>query len=277
MREALALGVSRLREAGVVEAELDAELLLRYSLGWDRAQFLTRREQALTDCQYERFVTLVARRSTGRPMQYILGSQEFFGREFVVSAAVLIPRPETELLVEAALARLSVTKNVYISDVGTGSGAIAVTIAAERPLARILATDISADALIVARENAVKHGVSDRVEFVEADVVPQGADGFDMIVSNPPYVAEADRAGLAHEVRDFEPEVALFAGAEGLDVYRRLIPAALHALKPGGLLLLEIGAGQADAVRALLHGWRDVEIRPDLQGIPRVVVARSGE
>jgi release factor glutamine methyltransferase len=183
---------------------------------------------------------------------------------------VLIPRPETELLCESALERLP--SGARVADVGTGSGCIAVTLALEARTARVLAVDLSADALRIARRNAAALGA--QVGFVRADLLGSFAGGsLDAVVSNPPYVPHPDREGLAREVRDWEPEGALFAGEEGLDVYRRLIPEAARVLRPGGLLAMEFGFGQAEGIRALLAGWNDVEIRNDLAGIPRVALA----
>jgi release factor glutamine methyltransferase len=196
--------------------------------------------------------------------------------ELQVTPAVLIPRPETEHVVEAVLARVSRDADLRIVDAGTGSGAIAIALAKELPRARIVATDISAAALRVAKKNAEQHRVGNRIEFVECDLLPvQLQNYFDVIASNPPYVAEADRETLARDVRDFEPAQALLAGADGLAVYRRLAPAAKASLKPGGWLVMEIGAGQSDALRKILADWKSLEIRRDLAGIERVVCARQ--
>jgi release factor glutamine methyltransferase len=183
---------------------------------------------------------------------------------------VLIPRPETELLCEAVLERLP--EGARVADVGTGSGCIAVTLALEWRTARVYAVDLSADALRIARRNAATHRAD--VGFVRADLLGSFAGAsLDAVVSNPPYVPEPDRAGMAREVRDWEPETALFAGQEGMDIYRRLIPEAARVLRPGGLLAMEFGFGQAEAMRAMLAGWKHVEIRNDLAGIPRVALA----
>ena len=218
----------------------------------------------------------LARRARHEPVQYIIGEQEFFGLKFRVTPDVLIPRPETEHLVEAALARTDSDASLHIADVGTGSGAIAVPLAHALPRARVTALDISAAALVVAHENAESHGVSDRIRFFKSDLLAAVAgEQFDMIVSNPPYVAEDEE--LEPQVGEYEPGSALFAGPEGLDVYRRLIPQAQAALKPGGWLLLEIGHGQQGALERLLSGWGNVSLIADLQGIPRVACAQRTE
>ena len=214
-------------------------------------------------------------------MAYLFGGQEFYGRMFEVTSAVLIPRPETEIIVEAALQRFPDDRAVpHIADIGTGSGCLAITLANERPAARLLATDVSKAALLVARQNANRHGVEDRIVFALSDLLAGASlatsNLFDLIVSNPPYVPDADRATLQPEVRNYEPAEALFAGPDGLDVIRRLIPAAAGRLKTGGSLIFEIGVGQDAAVGELISavpGLRMVGLRNDLQGIPRTVVA----
>ena len=223
------------------------------------------------------FCDLVERRLFGEPMQYITGEAEFYGLPFRVNRDVLIPRPETEHLVEKAIALAAEFARPRIVDVGTGSGAIAVALAHALPFAEITATDVSAAALAVAKDNAARNGVADRVRFFEGDLLgPVVGEHFDIVVSNPPYVPESDRNALDEEVRNFEPGQALFAGADGLDIYRRLIPAAFGALVPGGFVALEIGYGQQHAMQALLkkEGFAEVEFIADLQGIPRVAVAR---
>lgn len=254
-------------------ARRDAELLLMHVLACDRAYLLTHPETQLTAEQAAFYAAWLARRARHEPVQYIVGEQEFFGLKFRVTPDVLIPRPETEHLVEAALARAGRDAALRMADIGTGSGAIAVALAHALPQARITALDISTAALAVAQENAKSHGVSDRIRFVESDLLAAVAsEQFDMIVSNPPYVADSEV--LEPQVRDFEPASALFAGPEGLDVYKRLIPQAWAALRPGGWLLLEIGHGQRDALAQLLAGWGDVSFVADLQGIPRVACAQ---
>jgi release factor glutamine methyltransferase len=250
VRAALSFGAAQLSE--LPNARLDAELLLRHVLEKDRAWL---------------------RRTMHEPIQYILGTQEFYGLDFLVKPGVLIPRPETEHLVEAALERLAEQSALNIVDVGTGSGILAVTLAKHLPVAQITAVDLSAAALSIARENAARHGVEDRIRFLTSDLLAAlPGECFDAIVSNPPYIPASEV--LETQVRDYEPEQALFAGADGLDIYRRLVPQAFAALRPGGWLLMEIGHGQRDALTGLLEGWQEVAFVNDLQGIPRVVCGR---
>ncbi len=219
----------------------------------------------------------VERRSTGEPMQLIAGETEFYGLPFVVDRAVLIPRPETEQLVEVTISLAQRFARPRIIDVGTGSGAIAVALACKLAGASFKATEISPDALAVARENAKRNGVRNRVHFIEGDLLaPVAGEQFEIVVSNPPYVPERDRASLSVEVRDYEPAQAIFAGEDGLEVYLRLIPAAFSVLVPGGFIALEIGYGQSDAVRRPLaeSGFAEIEFAADLQGIPRVASAK---
>lgn len=271
---ALVYGAAQL--GALPTAGRDAELLLMHVLACDRTYLLTHPETQLTAEQYAVYDAWLTRRARHEPVQYIVGEQEFFGLKFRVTPDVLIPRPETEHLVEAALARTDRDASLHIADVGTGSGAIAVALAHAFPRARVTALDISAAALAVAQENAESHGVGDRIRFLESDVLEAVAgEQFDMIVSNPPYVAEGEE--LEPQVRDYEPGSALFAGPEGLDVYRRLIRQAQAALKPDGWLLLEIGHGQRGAVAQLLAGWGNVSNIADLQGIPRVACAQRTE
>jgi len=249
---------------------LNAEVLLAHAMRCDRTYFYAHPEQELTQIHWIHYGRYLHERKTGKPTQYITGKQEFYGREFKVTPAVLIPRPETELLVEAVLKRIQKGR---VADVGTGSGAIAITLARESQL-EVIATDISPAALLVAKQNCGRD--FSRVSFLQTDLLSPIADhSLDTVVSNPPYVPERDRETLQPEVRDWEPHQALFAGPEGLDVYRRLILEAERVLKPGGLLAMEIGQGQAEAIRALLHNWKNVDIAPDLAGIPRVVLARA--
>jgi release factor glutamine methyltransferase len=255
----------------------DAELLLEHVLGCDATALLTHPERILSTPESEQFDRLVERRLASEPMQYLTVEQEFFGLRFEVSPAVLIPRPETEHLVEAVLERFEREEAVHIVDVGTGSGAIAVALAHALPFAEITATDVSAAALVVAKSNAARNGFADRIRFFEGDLLePVAGERFDIAVSNPPYVPESDRDTLNVEVRDYEPSQALFAGEDGLAIYRRLIPAAFGALVPGGFVALEIGYRQQKGVQALLAeaGFSGIESTNDLQKIPRVVVAR---
>jgi release factor glutamine methyltransferase len=268
---ALADGAAQLPSSPT--ARRDAELLLMRVLGCDRAYLLTHPETRLSADRATQYENWLSRRARHEPVQYIVGEQEFFGLKFRVTPDVLIPRPETEHLVEAALARTDRDASVRIADIGTGSGAIAVALAHALPRARVTALDISTAALAVARGNAEMNGVNDRLRFVESDLVAAVAgEQFDMIVSNPPYVGESEE--LEPQVRDYEPASALFAGPDGLDAYRRLIPQAQAALRPGGWLLLEIGHGQRNTLARLLEGWGNVSFIADLQGIPRVACAQ---
>jgi len=227
--------------------------------------------------QLEAYSQLLSRRAAGEPIQYIVGETEFYGLPFHVTREVLIPRPETEHLVEKVLELLPLFSPPRIVDVGTGSGAIAIALAHEWPSAVVTSIDVSSSALELARRNAARNGFADRIRFLEGDLLaPVAGEQFDVVVSNPPYVATVDRETLAAEVREHEPAVALFAGDDGLDVIRRLIPEALAALVSGGYLLLEIGQSQSGATGDLLAsaGYEAIEFVPDLQGIPRVAVAR---
>jgi len=263
-------------------ARQDAETLLLQAWGRqyperNHAWLLTHLDSHAAPGNAAEFHALVKRRLAGEPIQYIAGETEFYGLPFSVTRDVLIPRPETEHLVEKALQFSAELADPRIVDVGTGSGAIAVALATHLSKVSITATDISSAALAIARRNAQRNQVADRIRFVAGDLLaPVVGEQFEMVVSNPPYVAEADRGTLAIEVREFEPGAALFAGSDGLSVYRRLITAAHDTLAAGGILLLEIGYGQQNAVGALLEsaGFGDIEFTADLQGIPRVVTGR---
>lgn len=261
------------------DARRDVAVIARHVLGWTMADWVTN-AGALSPAGFaESLQRLVLRRMTHEPVAYITGVREFYGRQFMVTRAVLIPRPETEGVIEAIPPDVFADRGAgqpVALDIGTGSGCLAITLALEHPAARVIATDVSRDALSIANENAQRLG-ADHVEFVESPLVPPGLPPLDLIVTNPPYVPERDRASLSPDVRDFEPALALFAGEDGLDVIRALLPEARAALKPGGALVMEIGAGQADAVGALLGeaGLRLIAVRPDLQGIPRIVVAAA--
>ena len=254
----------------------DAELLLLHILSLPRTILYTYPSRLLNEREQAAFRAAVGRRVQGEPIQYITGLQEFYGLALAVSPAVLIPRPETELLVAAVLDRLPPTGALRIAEVGTGSGAIAIALACHLPEARVTAIDCSAEALAVARRNAATHGVASRIDFVEGDLL--GGFGeeafFDAVVSNPPYIPEGDRARLERQVREFEPAMALFAGQDGMDIYDRLLPQAWSRLRPGGLLAMEIGAGQREAIARRLVDWAAVQFLEDLRGIPRTVVAR---
>jgi release factor glutamine methyltransferase len=256
-------------------ARQDAEALLFHVLGKSKAWLFAHLDDELPEDQSTRFAQIIERRYRGEPIQYIVGEAEFYGLPFRVTPDVLIPRPETEYLVEKALELAASFPALRIVDVGAGSGCIAIALAHHLPQARITAIDLSAPALAVARENAKRNGVA--LRFLEGDLLaPVAGEFFEIIVSNPPYVPLADRATLAVEVRDHEPAVALFAGDDGLEICRRLIPQAFAALVPGGFLLLEIGHGQSQAIAALLAaaGFGRVEFLPDLQSIPRIACAQ---
>lgn len=259
-------------------ARADAEYLLRYLLDHERAALLARWKERLHENEAARYVALLERRQAGEPIQYILGETEFYGLPFRVTPDVLIPRPETEHLVERVIALCRDLERPRLVDVGTGSGAIAVALAHALPRAHVTATDLSAGALEIAKENAARNGVADRVRFLRGDLLcPVATECFDVVASNPPYVATTERASLAVEVRDHEPAMALFAGCDGLTVYRRLIAQAVEQIVSGGSIVLEIGYGQKEALAGLLTASRfeSLEFVPDLQGITRVAVARQ--
>jgi len=274
----IAAARQRLREAGIPddEADLDARLLAEHVLGWTTEQFFSAGDGPEPAGFADRYSALVNRRAAREPFAYIVGRQEFWGLAFEVSPAVLIPRPETELLVELALGSCGKDADVVIADVCTGSGCVAVAIAHNRPRVRVVATDVSDAALAVAQRNAETHGVQARIGFLRCDLLDGVAGPFDLVVANPPYVAERDRATIQPEVVNHEPTLALFAGDDGLDVIRRLVPASVNRLKPGGALLFEFGYGQDREVEELITNTRGLtmlELRRDFQGIPRVAVA----
>ena len=276
IREALTRAADQLSANPLLRgtALADAALLLMTQLGIERATLRAHPERTLDREQLASYQGLIERRLRFEPVQYIVGTQEFFGLEFAVTPAVLIPRPETELLVEAVLARAGA--EAHILDVGTGSGAIAIALAHRLPGASVTAVDLSAEALAAAGGNAARHGVEGRVRLVESDLLEalEPGETFDVIVANPPYIPELDGAGLHPQVRDFEPALALFAGEDGMAVYRRLIPQAWEHLRADGWLVLEIGYGQQAAIARLLEGWAEVEFLNDLQSIPRVALGR---
>jgi release factor glutamine methyltransferase len=255
------------------QARRDAELLLLHHLDITRAQLLANPTRELTETEESAYWQSIHRRATAEPIQYITNQQEFYGLNLHVTPAVLIPRPETEHLVEAVLERLPRNQPLTIIDVGTGSGAIAIALATHLPQARITAIDISPEALAVARRNAEAHHVADRIHLLQSDLLSAITGHVDAIVSNPPYIP--DHETLHPQVRNHEPPTALFAGPQGLNIYRRLIPQAHAALKPNGLLALEIGHGQSEAVAALLADWHNVTFVKDLQQIPRVALAHN--
>jgi release factor glutamine methyltransferase len=275
---------------------MNAELLLMFSLNCDRAYFFAHPERALTAEEESRYEAALAERSRGVPAQYITGHQEFWGMDLIVTPAVLIPRPETEHLIETGLEVLASgvglqtsdlgaetsksevqgpNAKVRIVDVGTGSGCIALALAKELPRAEVHATDISAAALEIARANAARHQLENRIHFHQTDLLEGLTGSFDMVVSNPPYVGDSEEDTVQLEVRKFEPRMAVFAGPTGTEVIARLIPQAWAALRPGGWLVMEISGTIVHRVRQLLEGWDDLQVVADLQSIPRVVRTRK--
>jgi release factor glutamine methyltransferase len=279
--ETLREGVRRLEQANVSSAPLAAELLLMHALGHDRAWLYAHPENSIDPAQVETFFALLNKRAAGTPTQYLTGKQEFWGLEFEVTPDVLIPRPETEHVVEVALARIGESRRqdpLRVLDVGTGSGCLAIALANELPNAKIFATDISPAALAVARRNATRHSFADRISFLECNLLNgiQQQSPFNIIVSNPPYVARKDAQSLPIDVREHEPEIALFAGEDGMSIYPPLIAQATTHLVPGGLLVLELGYGLFEPVSELLEarsGWTRVSATQDLAGIVRVISA----
>ena len=274
--EALAGAISQLRNQGIESPRLDAELLLAHVLGVNRAAVLTWPERRLTPKQLTHFRAMTARRASREPLAYVLGQREFFGLEFAVNPAVLIPRPETELMVEHTL-RLAgrFAKPLYIADVGAGSGAIAVTLAVRLPEATVYALDASTEALVVVTENARRHSVSERVPCLQSDLLTALPAPVDLITANLPYVTSEEWEGLTPEIRLFEPRAALDGGPDGLDLIRRLLATAAPHLNPGGAILLEIGASQGAAVTTLareLFPLADVQLVPDYAGLDRLVI-----
>jgi release factor glutamine methyltransferase len=299
VRTALKTGIAKLREASVPSFTLSAELLLLHVATRDRTWLYSHPEENLPQEITDRFFALIARRAEGEPTQYLTGKQEFWGLEFEVTPDVLIPRPETEHVIEVALDRLAlrelragrpqktIGEGLRIADIGTGSGCIAIALAKELPKAEFVATDISRAALEVAGRNAVRHGVGGRIRFVQGDLLERSGEEwmtsgesavpllFDLVASNPPYIGRREEPTLAREVRDHEPEIALFGGEEGYELYGDLIAQAAMHLKPGGILVLELGHDSLPAVQPLLDAakWTNVGVTNDLAGIPRVIAA----
>jgi release factor glutamine methyltransferase len=316
VRTALKQGLAQLREAQVPSFTLAAELLLLHVLARDRTWIYSHPEEKISSADADRYFALIARRTNGVPTQHLTGKQEFWGLEFEVSPDVLIPRPETEHVIEVALDRLAVRERragrkqtltgegLQIADIGTGSGCIAIALAKELPSATIYATDVSPAALTVAKRNGKRHSVSDRIHFLESNLLDHvsvvgaqhaapllGNDSsstprqspvtnhqsplFDLIASNPPYIGRLEAATLMREVRDHEPEIALYGGEEGYELYADLITQAAAHLKPGGILVLELGHNSLPAVQPLLDAptWTNVGVTNDLAGIPRVLAA----
>jgi release factor glutamine methyltransferase len=317
IRTALKTGIGQLREANVLSFTLAAELLLLHVLGRNRTWLYAHPEEVLSDTDAQRFLDLITRRAAGEPTQHLTGKQEFWGLEFEVTPDVLIPRPETEHLIEVALDRLALRElranrpqksngeGLQIADIGTGSGCIAITLAKELPAANFLATDISRATLAIAKRNASRHAVADRIEFSEANLLSVGAQHaapqpgkiqnsaplasresritshesrlFDLIASNPPYIGRREAATLPREVRDHEPHAALFGGEEGYELYAGLITQSAKHLKPGGILVLELGHNSLPAVQPLFDStaWTNIGVTNDLAGIPRVLAAEK--
>jgi release factor glutamine methyltransferase len=277
VRDALAAAASRLRDAGVESPDADAELLLRHVLGWDRAALFARSREEVPEPGRDRFPRLVEARAERRPLQHLTGTQAFWRHEFAVSPDVLIPRPETEVLVEHALRAVAATERPRIVDVGTGSGCIAVSLATERPDATVVATDLSGPALAVAAGNAARLVPGARIAFVRGDLLAafRAEAAFDLVAANPPYVPEAEWRGLAVEVKDHDPRLALVTDEGVPALYARLFEGAARVLRPGGTVAVEVGAGQAETVAALAAAAGLAPVRPvtDLQGIARVVIA----
>ena len=299
IRNALRTGISRLRDEKVPSYTLAAELLLLHVLRRDRTWIYAHPEDPVNAADMDRFLSLIDKRAAGQPTQHLTGNQEFWGLPFEVTPDVLIPRPETEHVIEVALDRLALRERragrsqksegqgFILADVGTGSGCLAIVLAKEFPQARIFATDISFAALEVAQRNAARHDVRDHIDFIQCDlssgVIPAhpapAASSFDLIVSNPPYVSRREAETLAREVRDHEPEIALLGGEEGYELYAGLISLAAHYLKPGGIFVCEMGHNSLPAVRPLLEApqWIAIGVTNDLSGIPRVMAAERAE
>jgi release factor glutamine methyltransferase len=267
----------------VPSPRLNAELLMQFVLGCERAYLYAHPERELNADEQSRYDEVIRERARGCPTQYITGHQEFWGLDLLVSPAVLIPRPETEHVVETVLALVkeypfSGPGRLRMADVGTGSGCIALALASELPHAEIHACDISDEALEIARINAARLALGGKVLFRKSDLLAVYAgEHFDFVISNPPYVGEADADKVQRQVREFEPLIAVFSGHEGMDIYHRLIPQAGNHLRPGGWFVAEIGFSEEAKVRKLLTGWDEIQVTPDLQGIPRVIAARKPE
>ena len=301
VRSLLKRSIAQLREADIPSFTLAAELLLLHVLGRDRTWLYAHPEELVADAEAERFSALIARRAAGEPTQHLTGKQEFWGLEFEVTPDVLIPRPETEHVIEVALDRLALRElhagrprrtageGLQIADIGTGSGCIAIALAKELPAANFVATDISPAALAVAKRNAARHSVADRIDFIECNLLealdsplatrlPRSSRGhspLSLIASNPPYIGRREAQTLPREVRDHEPASALFGGEEGYELYADLIAQSAALLKPGGILVLELGHNSLPAAQPLLDAatWTHVGVTDDLAGIPRVLAA----
>ncbi|MEJ2110536.1 MAG: peptide chain release factor N(5)-glutamine methyltransferase [Acidobacteriota bacterium] len=283
LAKARAWAAEALKRSGMESPDLSSDLLLGFAIGRNRVYILSHPEETLSNPAWERYRSYVLRHAKGEPIQYLTGEREFFGLDFRVTPAVLVPRPETEFLVEAAVSIIQnkIGPNVRFLDIGTGSGCIAISIAIENPGCSGCATDISSPALEIAKFNARRHKVAGRIKFIRSDLLDcfRMKPVFDLILCNPPYVAMDEYDTLACNVKDFEPHLALFGGRDGLDVFRRLIPGAASYLKPEGFLLLEIGAGQLHSVRSLLdrEGFVFEDVLEDLQGIPRCLIMKKNK
>jgi release factor glutamine methyltransferase len=302
VRTALKLGLAQLRAANISSYTLAAELLLLHATGRTRTSLYSHPEDQLSESESQNYFSMIERRAAGVPTQHLTGKQEFWGLEFEVTPEVLIPRPETEHLIEVALERLALRdrrskhsldmsgEGLLIADIGTGSGCIAIALAKELPAAKILALDLSSAALAVAKRNANRLGFSGRITFFESNLLSAVSGhpplvtrysplSIDLIVSNPPYIGQREAATLAREVRDHEPALALFGGQEGYELYAGLITQSAAHLKPGGILVLELGHDSLPAVEPLLEtpAWTSVGVTCDLSGIPRVIAAERVE
>jgi release factor glutamine methyltransferase len=276
LKQSLTQAAVRLTAENVPSPRMNAELLLMFTLGCDRAYLFAHPERELSGEEISRYEAALAERARGVPAQYITGHQEFWGMDLIVGPAVLIPRPETEHVIETVLELASDREKKFrIVDVGTGSGAIAIALAKELPRAEILAVDISPAALEIARANAARHQLGIRIQFQETDLLLGLDPPFDFVVSNPPYVGEAEADQVQLEVRKYEPRNAVFAGPTGLEVISRLVGQADRMLGSGGWLVMEISGTIAEETKHLLQSWADVSVRLDLQSIPRVVIARK--
>jgi len=278
--EAVIKGSQVLRAAGVPEARREASALLSFVIKRNRTFLISHADDTVEAADLDYFAEVIQRRAQGEPQQYITGHQDFFGLDFRVTPDVLIPRPETELLVESAVSLLGRTVEAsVICDVGTGSGCIAIALLHELPNARAVAIDISEAAIEIARANAIRHSVDERISLLVSNCFASLSSGarFDLIVSNPPYVSAAAMSGLQREVRDHEPHVALTPGGDGLSIIRRLLEDGPAYLRVGGYLLMEIGFDQGSVIREMIspRDWRLLDIKPDLQGIPRIVVLQK--
>ncbi|HET6840424.1 MAG TPA: peptide chain release factor N(5)-glutamine methyltransferase [Candidatus Angelobacter sp.] len=280
LRQAIDAAYQLFLQEDVPSPRLNAELLMMFVLGRDRAYLYAHPERELTPDEQSRYGEVTSERARGCPTQYITGHQEFWGLDLIVSPAVLIPRPETEHVVETVLELAHECYREHphklrMIDVGTGSGCIALAMASEMPQAEIHACDISEEALEIARLNSVRLALGGKVLFRKSDLLSlYTGEKFDLVISNPPYVGEMEADKVQKQVRDFEPKIAVFSGKQGMDIYRRLIPQAEEVLQPGGWLVTEIGFSTEESVKELLQGWSDIRTTADLQGIPRVIAAQ---